>query len=158
MPEDVLVPSRRCVTPPSPERLGIAGLAGWLPVAYRAPVEEGDAVLVLGATGTVGVVALQGARLLGAARVMAAGRRPEGLERARRLGADATVSLEEEDLVAAFREAFGGDGPSYVIDPLWGEPAVAAATAALPARASSTSASPPGSSPRSCRPTSGASS
>ena len=132
VPEDVLVPLPDGVDPALAGALGVAGLAGWLPVAYRAPVEEGDSVLVLGATGTVGLVALQGARLLGAARVVAAGRRPEALERARRLGADATVSLEEEDLVAAFREAFGGEGPSYVIDPLWGDPAVAAATAALP--------------------------
>jgi NADPH2:quinone reductase len=112
--------------------LGIAGLAGWLPVAVRAPVEDGETVLVLGATGTVGLVAMQGARLLGAGRVVAAGRRPEALERARRLGADAVVSLDEEDLAGAFREACGGDGPSLVIDPLWGEPAVAAAHAAAP--------------------------
>jgi NADPH:quinone reductase len=112
--------------------LGIAGMAGWLPVAVRAPVQEGETVLVLGATGTVGVVALQAARLLGAGRVVAAGRRPEALERARRLGADAVVSLESEDLVEAFREACGGDGPSLVIDPLWGAPVVAAAGAAAP--------------------------
>ncbi len=57
---------------------------------------------------------------------------PEALERAKRLGADAVVSLESEDLVAAFKEACGGDGPTLVIDPVWGEPAVAAATAAAP--------------------------
>ena len=115
--------------------LGIAGLAGWLPVAVRAPVQEGETVLVLGATGTVGLVAMQGARLLGAGRVVAAGRRPEALERARRLGADAVVSLDEDDLAAALREACGGDGPSLVVDPLWGEPVVAAARAAAPRRA-----------------------
>jgi NADPH:quinone reductase len=112
--------------------LGTAGLAGWLPVAYRAPVHQGETVLVLGATGTVGLVALQGARLLGAGRIVAAGRRLEALERARRLGADAVVSLAEDDLAEAFREACGGDGPNYVVDPLWGEPAVAAARAAAP--------------------------
>jgi NADPH2:quinone reductase len=112
--------------------LGVAGIAGWLPVAYRAPVREGDIVLVLGATGTVGLVAMQGARLLGARRIVAAGRRPEALERAKRLGADEVVSLEAQDLVAAFKEACGGDGPTYVVDPVWGEPVVAAATAAAP--------------------------
>jgi len=70
--------------------------------------------------------------LLGAGRVVAAGRRKEALERAKRLGADEVVSLESEDLVAAFREACGGEGPTLVIDPVWGEPAVAAATAAAP--------------------------
>jgi NADPH2:quinone reductase len=132
VPEDVVVPLPDDADPALVGALGIAGLAGWLPVAVRAPVQQGETVLVLGATGTVGVVAMQGARLLGAGRVVAAGRRPEALERARRLGADAVVSLEEEDLVAAFREACGGDGPSLVIDPLWGAPVVAAARAAAP--------------------------
>ena len=48
-------------------------------------------------------------------------------------GADATVRLDEhDDLVEAFRDAFGGSGPSYVFDPLWGEPAAAAVDAAAP--------------------------
>jgi NADPH2:quinone reductase len=113
--------------------LGIAGLAGWLPFAWRAPLEGGENVLVLGATGSVGIVAVQTAKLLGAARVVAAGRSPEGLDRAISLGADATIRLDEaEDLVAAFKDAFGGDGPSYVFDPLWGAPAAAAVEAAVP--------------------------
>ena len=132
VPEDVVVPLGDDVDPVLAGALGVAGVAGWLPVAVRAPVEEGETVLVLGATGTVGLVAMQGARLLGAGRVVAAGRRPEALERARRLGADAVVSLDEEDLVAALREACGGEGASLVIDPLWGEPVVAAAGAAAP--------------------------
>jgi len=113
--------------------LGIAGLAGWLPLAWRAPLQGGENVLVLGATGSVGLVAVQAAKLLGAARVVAVGRSPEGLERAASLGADATVRLDETgDLVAAFKDAFGGEGPSYVFDPLWGEPAAAAVQAAVP--------------------------
>jgi NADPH2:quinone reductase len=130
--EDVMVPLPDDVDPSLAGALGVAGVAGWLPVVYREPVREGDVVLVLGATGTVGLVAMQAARLFGAGRVVAAGRRPEALERARRLGADEVVSLEAEDLVAAFKEACGGDGPTLVIDPVWGEPIVAAATAAAP--------------------------
>ena len=113
--------------------LGIAGLAGWLPFAWRAPLEGGEDVLVLGATGSVGLVAVQTAKLLGAARVVAAGRSAEGLERAVQVGADATVRIDEvDDLVAAFKKAFDGNGPSYVFDPLWGEPAAAAVQAAVP--------------------------
>jgi NADPH2:quinone reductase len=113
--------------------LGIAGLAGWLPFAWRAPLQGGENVLVLGATGSVGIVAVQTAKLLGAARVVAAGRRAEGLDRAMSLGADAAIRLDEtDDLVAAFKDAFGGDGPSYVFDPLWGAPAAAAVEAAAP--------------------------
>ena len=113
--------------------LGIAGLAGWLPLAWRAPLTGGENVLVLGATGSVGLVAVQAAKLLGAARVVAAGRSAAGLERAAMCGADATLRLDDPtDLVGALREAFGGDGPSYVFDPLWGEPAAAAIQAAAP--------------------------
>src|SRR5919109_3338709 len=86
--------------------LGIAGLAGWLPFAWRAPLTGGESVLVLGATGTVGLVAVQAARLLGAARVVAAGRSRAGLERAAQHGADAILQLDEtRDLVASFKDA-----------------------------------------------------
>lgn len=111
---------------------GVAGLAGWMPVAARAPVQPDDRVLVLAATGTVGRVALQAARVLGAERVVAAGRDAEGLKRALALGADEAVSLEESDLVERIRDACGGDGPTLVVDPLWSEPARLAAEAAAP--------------------------
>jgi NADPH2:quinone reductase len=132
VPEDVLFPLPDDVDRVLAGALGVAGLAGWLPVAVRAPVREGETVLVLGCTGTVGLVAMQGARVLGAGRVVASGRRPEGLERALRLGADATVVLEGdvEEMAAAFREACGGEGPTLIVDPLWGLPVVAAARAA----------------------------
>jgi NADPH2:quinone reductase len=110
--------------------LGIAGLAGWGPLAWRAPVRPDDIVLVLGATGTVGLVAVQAARILGAARVVAAGRDQDALRRAQELGADATVRLDGGDTVEAIREACGGDGPTLVHDPLWGEPGAAAVEAA----------------------------
>jgi NADPH:quinone reductase len=111
---------------------GVAGLAGWMPVASRAPVQPDDRVLVLGATGTVGRVAVQAARLLGAARVVAAGRDEHRLERALALGAEDTVSLEGDDLVERMREACGGEGPTLVVDPLWGEFAAAVTEAAAP--------------------------
>jgi NADPH:quinone reductase len=101
--------------------LGIAGLAGWMPVAWRAPVREDDRVLVLGATGTAGQVAVQAAKLLGAAHVVAAGRDAEGLEQALELGADETVQLDGD---------FGE--PTYVFDPLCGEPLERAVAAAAP--------------------------
>ena len=111
---------------------GIAGLAGWMPVTTHAPVRRDDRVLILAATGTVGSVALQAARLLGAERVVAAGRDEAKLERARELGADEVVQLEGEDLVGRLTEACGGEGPTLVVDPLWGEPARAATEAAAP--------------------------
>ena len=107
--------------------LGIAGMAAWVAVEERARLAAGERVLVLGATGTVGSVAVQAARLLGAGRIVAAGRDAERLERARRLGSDAVVHIgDDTDLEAAFREAFPDGGPEVVIDPLWGTPALAA--------------------------------
>lgn len=113
--------------------LGTAGLAAWIPLTRRAPVQEGETVLVLGATGTVGQVAVQAARLLGAGRIVAAGRSHEGLIRARELGADETVRIgDTTTLVDDLRAACGSDGPSLVFDPIWGEPFIASLTAAAP--------------------------
>jgi NADPH2:quinone reductase len=130
--EDGLVRVPGGADPALAASLGIAGLAAWLPLAWRAPVREGDRVLVLGATGTLGLVAVQAARILGAARVIAAGRNAERLERARAAGADEIVDLASDDLAAVLKEACGGDGPTLVLDPVWGEPLVAALHAAAP--------------------------
>jgi NADPH2:quinone reductase len=131
--EDGVVAVPEGADPVVASALGIAGLAGWLPLAWRAPVRPDDRVLVLGATGTLGHVAVQAARILGASRVVGAGRRPEGLERARAAGADAVVTLgEPADLPERLRAAFDGEGPTLVVDPLWGEPVVAAIEAAAP--------------------------
>jgi NADPH:quinone reductase len=90
---------------------------------------DGTHVLVTGATGAVGLVAVQLAKLMGAARVVAAGRDRERLERARALGADAAVELSQGlgagELRDRFSEAAGGR-LDVALDPLWGEPARAA--------------------------------
>jgi NADPH2:quinone reductase len=78
-------------------------------------------VLVLGATGVVGQVALQTAKLLGAAHVVAVGRDEAGRARALELGADEAVPLDGD---------FGE--PTYVVDPLWGQPLERAVKAAAP--------------------------
>lgn len=112
---------------------GIAGLAAWLSLETVAGLQAGETVLVLGASGSVGLVGVQAAKLLGAGRVVAAGRSLEGLARAEALGADATVALgAEDDLAEAFRAAAGDGGLHVVLDPLWGEPAVAAIAALAP--------------------------
>jgi NADPH2:quinone reductase len=127
--ELVVVPQAACV--PLPEdaddrvaaALGIAGLAAWL--ALEKAEVKGATVVVLGATGMVGQIAVQGAKLLGARRVIAAARNVDALGRAPGLGADDVVPIGDGDLTAALRAAAGGDVDA-VIDPLWGEPAVAA--------------------------------
>jgi NADPH:quinone reductase-like Zn-dependent oxidoreductase len=108
---------------------GIAGLAAWLALEWRGDIREGETVLVLGASGAVGTIAVQAAKLLGAGHVVAAGRSEEGLERARRLGADSTVRLDQEgDLAEAIKRAAGGQ-IDLTIDPVWGAPAAAAVRA-----------------------------
>ena len=112
--------------------LGVSGIAAWLSLEWRGRLAEGETVLVLGASGVVGQIAVQAAKLLGAGRVVAAARNEEALERARALGADELVRLGGEDVAAALRSASGGDGYDLVVDPLWGEPAVAAIAAVKP--------------------------
>jgi NADPH:quinone reductase-like Zn-dependent oxidoreductase len=112
--------------------LGVSGLAAWMGLEWRGRLAYGERVLVLGASGVVGQIAVQAAKLLGAGRVVAAGRDEAALQWARSHGADAIVRLGHDDLVAAFRDASGGDGFDLVLDPLWGEPAKAAIGALVP--------------------------
>jgi NADPH:quinone reductase-like Zn-dependent oxidoreductase len=105
--------------------IGLSGVAAWIALAERAELQEGEQVLVLGAGGVVGQVAVQAARLLGARRVLAAARSAGARARAERAGADAVVALEDgdsvPDVVARVDEA--ADGPvDVVIDPLAGVP------------------------------------
>lgn len=111
--------------------LGTSAIAAWMALTWRAELREGEQVLVLGAGGVVGQVAVQLARLLGARRVVGAARSPGGQQRARDAGADAVVPLADDDESAALatRLADACDGPvDVVIDPLCGVPSTAAAT------------------------------
>jgi len=108
--------------------LGLSAIAAWMALTWRGGLQMGENVLVLGASGTVGQVAVQAARLLGAGRVTAACRDPHGLRRAAELGADAVVDLSGADVDAItdrLRDAVSGR-LDLVVDPLWGKPAEAA--------------------------------
>jgi NADPH2:quinone reductase len=110
--------------------LGISGLAAWLALTWRAALKPGEHVLVLAASGVLGQIAVQAAKSLGAARVVAAARSREGLQRCLALGADAAVELGgAEDLPTALAEAADGR-IDVVVDPLFGEPFAAAVNAA----------------------------
>ena len=97
--------------------------SSWLPLKWRAGLKPGETVLVLGATGAAGKLAVQIAKILGAGRVIAAGRNPRQLEGAKSLGADVTIQIDqpEKDLVEAFA-AVAKDGIDIVLDYLWGAP------------------------------------
>ncbi len=110
--------------------LGNAGLAAWLSLTRRAALAPGETVLVLGATGAVGGIAVQAAKLLGAGVVVAAARAGARLDALRERGADAVVALDAgRDLTGAIRAAAGGP-VDVTIDLLWGAPALAAMHAA----------------------------
>jgi NADPH:quinone reductase len=111
--------------------LGLSAVAAWMALTWRARLEPGEQVLVLGAGGVVGQVAVQAARLLGARRVVAACRSEHARAAARTAGADAVVDLrpDEGQVALAGRLAAACDGPvDVVVDPLFGVPASAAAT------------------------------
>jgi NADPH:quinone reductase-like Zn-dependent oxidoreductase len=108
------------------------GMASWLPLQARL-AEAGTltTVLILGVTGISGFLAAQNARLLGAARVVGAGRSRPGLDRAAAAGAEAVGLTGDRDADAeTLASALGGDAPGLVLDFVWG-PVAETAFAAL---------------------------
>ncbi len=105
---------------------GIAnpGVSAWLSLKHRARLAPGETVLILGATGVTGKLAVQIAKILGAGRVVAAGRNEEVLNTLHELGADETIRLNQpgQDLIEAFRRAAGEKGFDVIVDYLWGAP------------------------------------
>lgn len=100
------------------------GISAWLTLASRAKLAAGENVLILGATGVTGKLAVRIAKLLGAGRVVAAGRNPQALRSLERLGADAVIHLDlpEDELREAFAREIGASGFQVVIDYVWGRP------------------------------------
>jgi NADPH:quinone reductase-like Zn-dependent oxidoreductase len=109
-------------------------MSAWVALRRRVPLEAGQSVLVLGATGNAGGMAVQVAKLLGAAHVVAAGRNQQRLEELSRLGADAVVTLGDDPAVTADLLAAAAAEVDIVIDYLWGEPAARAVMALITAR------------------------
>jgi NADPH2:quinone reductase len=106
---------------------GIANpaMSSWAALTTRAKFVRGESVLILGATGVAGQLAVQVAKRLGARRIIAAGRNPQALEKLKTLGADAVISLEQDQasLVSAFRTEIAEAGIDVVLDYLWAQPA-----------------------------------
>lgn len=100
------------------------GLSSWAAYTERARLRAGETVLVNGATGTAGRLAVQIAKHLGAKKVIATGRNIESLRSVMALGADITIVLGEDEgaLEESFKEQFAG-GVDVVIDYLWGRSA-----------------------------------
>lgn len=103
---------------------GNPAMSSWVGLKVRAQFAAGETVLILGATGSAGQLAIQIAKRMGARRVIAVGRDPQEA-RLKELGADAVVSLNRErgELVSAYRREWAESGVDVVLDYLWGQPA-----------------------------------
>src|SRR6267154_5502995 len=127
MAEQAVVPRTWCLPIPdgvddvTAAALPNPALSSWLPLVWRAQLKPGETVLILGATGVAGKLAIQIAKHLGAKRVVAAGRNEQVLKTLPDLGADAIIALDQPDqaLTADFaREATQGSF-DIVLDYLW---------------------------------------
>lgn len=126
MSELSAVPRDKCFPVPAGLSDAIAaaipnpGMSAWLSLKERAGLTAGETVLVLGATGVAGRLAVQAARHLGAKRVVGAGRNLESLQS---IGVDSIVRLDESE--DAIRRSFATEleqGIDVIIDYLWGRP------------------------------------
>jgi NADPH:quinone reductase-like Zn-dependent oxidoreductase len=130
MAEKVVVPSSQCAIVPdglddiTAAAIAIPGMSSWVALKERASFTVGETVLVNGATGTSGRLAVQVAKYLGAKKVIATGRQAATLQSIKALGADETILLNEnrDALENDFKEQFAG-GVDVILDYLWGQSA-----------------------------------
>ena len=130
MAERTVVPAAQCLLLPdglddvTAAALANPGLSSWAAYTERAKLKVGETVLVNGATGTAGRLAVQIARHLGAKRIIATARDAEALTSVASLGADVTIPLVDDGLALEerFKEQFA-EGVDVVVDYLWGKSA-----------------------------------
>lgn len=140
MAERTVIDLRRSVALPEgadPIQLAAAmnpAMSSWIALRRRAEFEPGQSVLILGATGSAGRLAIEVAARLGAGRVVAVGRGVDRMAELRALGADATVALDGESRVVAAELAEAGKDVDVVLDYLWGRPTAEAMYAIIPRR------------------------
>lgn len=132
--EEVLVPANACF--PKPPQMDFETAASFL-MAYgtsyhalkdRGKLQEGETLLVLGASGGVGLAAVELGKLVGA-KVIAAASTDEKLELCKQYGADLTINYNEQDVKTTLKEMTNGKGVDVVHDPVGGpysEPALRA--------------------------------
>jgi NADPH:quinone reductase-like Zn-dependent oxidoreductase len=125
MAEQTVAPSALCVPLPAglddvtAAAIANPGMSSWAAYEQRAKLAPGETVLVNGATGAAGRLAVQIARYRGARRIIATGRDPEALRDVAALGADVTIPLGADGLEERFKAQFA-EGVDVVMDYLWG--------------------------------------
>jgi NADPH:quinone reductase-like Zn-dependent oxidoreductase len=126
LPDDVDAPTVAATMNPA--------MSAWVALRLRVPIEPGQRVLVLGATGNAGTMAVRVAKLLGAGHVVGAGRDLERLSALRGIGADQVVQLTDDAEATGEALADAAADVDIVIDYLWGKPAQHAIVDLLTAR------------------------
>ncbi len=129
--EKLIAPAATCYLMPEglpfdkAAALGLAYQTAHFALVDRAGLQRGDCVLVLGASGGVGVASIQLAKALGARTVIGGVRAADDAEIAKAAGADHTIGLLMDNLRDglrdAVRDATGGHGADVVIDPVGGD-------------------------------------
>jgi len=140
MAEQAVVDVRRAVVLPDDADVAKVAAAmnpamsSWVALRRRVPLQPGQSVLILGATGNAGTMAVQVAKLLGAKRVIGAGRDAGRLQAVTAAGADAVVQLTPDTEATAVALADAAAEVDIVLDYLWSEAAQQAMTALVKAR------------------------
>ncbi|WP_029136025.1 quinone oxidoreductase family protein [Nakamurella lactea] len=140
MAEQTVIDLRRSIElPAGTDPVAVAAgmnpaMSSWVALRRRIDFRSGQSVLVLGATGSAGRLAVQVARLLGAGKVVGAGRHPGRLATLTELGADETVSLDGDPGEVDDRLGRAAADVDVVIDYLWGAPAAGAIRALVTER------------------------
>jgi NADPH:quinone reductase-like Zn-dependent oxidoreductase len=130
MAERTIAPAAHCLALPddiddvTAAAIANPGMSSWAAYTERAKLKAGETVLVNGATGAAGRLAVQIAKCLGAAKVIATGRNLDALREVAALGADVTIPLveSEKDLDGSLKQQFA-ERVDVVIDYLWGKSA-----------------------------------
>ena len=130
MAEQAVVSAAHCLPVPdglddvTAAAIANPGMSSWAAFTARAMLKAGETVLINGATGIAGRLAVQIAKHLGAGKIVATGRDAAALRSLAALGADVTIPLVEDEaaLEQSFREQFAG-GIDVVVDYLWGKSA-----------------------------------
>jgi NADPH:quinone reductase-like Zn-dependent oxidoreductase len=141
MAEQTVIDIRRSIVlPEDSDPIAVAAamnpaMSSWVALRQRVPFQAGQNVLVLGATGHAGQLAVQIAKLFGANQIIAAGRDAGRLAGLPALGATSTVGLDGHPGTAARRLGRAASEVDVVIDYLWGEPTTAAMIAVVTDRA-----------------------
>jgi NADPH:quinone reductase-like Zn-dependent oxidoreductase len=128
MAELTVVNRSRCVALPdevddvTAAAMANPGMSSYAALLERAKFVAGETVLINGATGASGRLAIQIAKHLGARRVIATGRNEASVEGLRALGADGLIALDQpaEKLTEVFRREMRESGVNVILDYLWG--------------------------------------